>query len=337
MSKTLIITGGLGFIGHHFVDWALVSKHRVLCIDKMTYVSDSKRTESMVENWEKLYPNTFTFWKMDINDLEYLPDSDFLINMAAESHVDNSILNQSSFMHTNILGTEHLLQMLRNKSKFNRPVFVHFSTDEVYGDEIPVDGFKETDRLSPSSPYSASKAAADQLILGYCKTFDIAFNLVRPSNVFGENQFPEKLISKNLRHLDRGEKMILYGDGSNQRYFLHVNDLISALNIVLEHGIRNEIYNISGDIIKSNKEVLQRLHHAWKECRVKKGGTIWDSHFYDDVRNVPLRPAEDKIYKIDDSKIRQLGWKPNHTNFALEIAKIVGSHVGHSNSIGTWL
>lgn len=322
--KTFIVTGCAGFIGlaftkHLFASnqhtYPLYPQNIVYGIDKFTYASrHNKESIEILKQVDREGFQKFTFLEKDISDIDYLPNADYIINFAAETHVDNSINNQSSFVRSNILGVERLLQLVRQKPKHDRPLFVHISTDEVYGDNPPENGFTEESPINPSSPYSASKASADALVMGYCKTFGIDYMIIRPTNNYGFGQYPEKLIPKNIQLLDRGKKMIMYGDGKNKRYWLHVSDTVKAILCAIENGKPNNIYNVSGDVVLENREVLRLIYKGYN--RIADFENLSYNYLLGDYCiSVPNRLAEDKLYKVNDSKIRSLGWKPLKNDF----------------------
>ncbi len=200
-----VVTGGRGFIGSHFVEEVLNRGDEVIDIDKMTYAA------SEVLPWDS-NPN-YTLLREDISEIDHIPNCDVIVNFAAESHVDNSIRDTDPFVKSNILGVHNLLELVRGKPKYNRPLFLHISTDEVYGDRL-IGSFTEKDKLSPSNPYSATKAAAEMLVLSYARTYEIDYIITRSANNYGPRQYEEKLIPKCIDSLNRGKKIPIHGDGS---------------------------------------------------------------------------------------------------------------------------
>ena len=200
-----IVTGGRGFIGSHFVEEVLARGDVVVDIDIMSYASHQSLP------WDD-HPN-YTFLKADISELTHLPSCDILINFAAESHVDNSINDTTPFVKSNILGVHNLLELVRGKPAYARPLFFHISTDEVYGDRLE-GSFREEDKLTPSNPYSATKAAAEMLVLAYARTYEMDFIITRSANNYGPRQYEEKLISKSIVSLQEDKKIPVHGDGS---------------------------------------------------------------------------------------------------------------------------
>jgi dTDP-glucose 4,6-dehydratase len=307
MKKIVYVTGCLGFIGSYVTRACLENGWYVKGIDKITYASNSE----LLYEFEQ-YEN-FSFSKCDINDLEFLYDCDYVINTAAETHVGNSIVRSDDFVHSNINGVHHLLELLRNYRQENNktPILLHFSTDEVYGDTA--DGIHtETDLLKPSNPYSATKAAADMLVLAWARTYNIPYVIVRPNNNYGINQYVEKLIPKTIKYLRLGREIPLHDNGMPIRNWLHASDTAEAIIRIVESGVTNEIYNISGGLEKRNIEVVTQIIH-------EMFGNV-DINQYIDFST--KRQGVDIRYSIDDSKLRNLGWKPK-TNFDEELSKII--------------
>jgi dTDP-glucose 4,6-dehydratase len=287
--RVLIVTGGLGFIGKHFVRRCLELGNYVTNIDVMNYAADRVAMDELAQ-----FEN-YRFIHQDIAKLDHIPEAEYIVNFAAESHVDNSIVNNRQFCQTNILGTQQLLELTRSRTSA-APHFVQISTDEVYGDTI--DGkHRETDPLRPSNPYSSTKAAADMLVLGWARTYGLDYNIVRMSNNYGPHQYPEKLIPRSVWRMSRGLSAIMHGDGSYVRSWLHVDDTVEALLTVLTKGEANTIYNVDGDTELTNIEVLRRI------------ARIFNLPTEDSFRSVKNRVGQDVRYSMDGSRIRALGWK----------------------------
>ncbi len=301
-----IVTGGLGFIGKHFVRRCLDMGSFVRNIDRVSYAADLR----VKAEFEK-HPN-YRFLEADIATLDFLPECDVVVNFAAESHVDNAITSNRRFCETNILGTQNLLELVRNKHVNERPRFVHISTDEVYGD-ITEGRHSEADRLMPSNPYSASKAAADMLVKSWGRTYGIPWMIVRPTNNYGEHQYPEKLIPKSSGRMRRGLPATMHGDGSYVRSWLHADDTVEALLTLIEKAPPNDIYNVGSNIELKNIEVLRAIAGILGVPEDK----AW-------TRSVD-RSGQDVRYSLDDSKIRALGWQPRRQFFD-ELPKIVETH-----------
>ena len=210
MIKSVCITGCLGFMGSHFTRACLKKGWRVLGIDLKTYTANEASLKEFLRH------RAFEFHHGDIVALNHMKDVDYVFNFAAETHVDNSIIDSSRFLHTNILGVQNLLELIRAMPQDEMPVFVQISTDEVYGD-IKKGSHKITDSLRPSNPYSATKAAADMLIMAWQRTHGVPFMIVRPTNNYGTGQYPEKLIPKAVRCLALGKMIPLHGDGTYVR------------------------------------------------------------------------------------------------------------------------
>jgi dTDP-glucose 4,6-dehydratase len=300
--KLILVTGGLGFIGKHFVKRCLELGHFITNVDVVNYAADRFANEEF-----KAHVN-YRHIKEDIANLGHLPESDFLVNFAAESHVDNSIADSRQFCHSNIDGVQRLLELTRAKANPEGPRFVQISTDEVYGD---IEGGRHTasDPLRPSNPYSATKAAADMLVLGWARTYGLRYNIVRMTNNYGANQYPEKLIPKSAWRMRRGLPALLHGDGSYLRSWLHVEDSASAILTIMERGAQNTIYNVHGDMELPNVEVLRKL------ARIL--GIPEDKAFI----AVPNRVGQDIRYSLDDGPLRALGWQPVR-EFDTELRKI---------------
>ena len=306
--KIIYVTGCLGFIGSYFTRKALNLGWRVYGIDKKTYVA---REEVLSEF---LNYDNFTFLEKDIKDLDHLYDCDYVVNFAAESHVDNSISSSDEFVNSNILGVKNLLELVRSKNSNvgDRPVFFHISTDEVYGD-ISSGEHTEEDLLKPSNPYSASKAAADMLIFAWARTYGIKYNIIRPTNNYGIGQYPEKLIPISVKNLMRGKKIKLHDEGQPIRNWLHSSDTASAVVAIIESGASNEIFNVSSDFEQKNIDTVKKIIHSYYGEEVDIGEYIDLGH---------NRKGQDIRYALNDSKIKALGWSTK-MNFDNEIGHIV--------------
>ena len=306
--KILCVTGCLGFIPSYFVLKCLKRGWMVYGIDKVTYAAN----ESFLNQLEK-YEN-FKFLKADIKDLNSLLDCDYVVNFAAESHVGNSIINSDEFINTNVVGTKNLLDLVRFKPKNcgKQPIFLHISTDEVYGD-ILEGHHTEDDLLHPSNPYSAAKAAADMLVLAWSRTYDLQYLIVRPTNNYGIRQYPEKLIPLSVKNLLRGRKISLHNNGTPVRNWLHADDTAEAVLTLIDNEVVNEIYNVSGDFEQQNSETVRKIIKSFY-------GT--DDNWENYVDYSYERKGQDVRYCLDDHKIRNLGWKPKRI-FDNEIQSIV--------------
>ena len=304
MKKIVYVTGCLGFIGVHVTRACLAKGWYVIGVDKLTYASN---INFLIEFEQS---GNFKFIKSEINDLDRLYDCDYVINTAAETHVDNSIEDSDQFLHSNVNGVHHLLKLIKQKVSFRTPILLHFSTDEVYGD-IDVGFHTEEDLLKPSNPYSATKAAADMLVLAWARTHKVPYVIVRPTNNYGIGQYVEKLIPKSVKYLSIGRQIDVHDKGTPIRTWLHVSDTASAIITIIENGVKNEIFNISGNYELPNIEVISKII-----ALVKGPNEDINEHLFD-----MKRAGADMRYAIDDSKIKQLGWKPK-TNFDEELAKI---------------
>tara|TARA_R110002060_G_scaffold27200_7_gene37001 strand:+ start:933 stop:1823 length:891 start_codon:yes stop_codon:yes gene_type:complete len=285
-----IVTGGRGFIGSHFVEEALKRNINIIDIDNMGYASHQTLPWDNDEN--------YTLIKEDISEIKHLPNCDMVINFAAESHVDNSIRDTSPFIKSNILGVHNLLELIRGKPEYDRPLFFQISTDEVYGDRL--DGsFIEEDKLTPSNPYSASKAAAEMLVLSYRRTYGVDYIITRSANNYGERQYEEKLIPKCLSSLQNNKQIPVHGDGSYIRDWTYVKDNVGAIFHIIESGIRNETYNIAAENHMTNLEVVDTIL-KWKEKDRRS------------VKFVENRWGQDLRYSISATKLRKLRWLPKY-------------------------
>lgn len=293
MKKIVYITGCLGFMGSYVTRTCLNMGWYVCGVDKITYAAQPH----LISEFSTNYPNTFKFIKKDINDLDKLYDCDYVINTAAETHVDNSIVDSNEFLHSNINGVHHLLKLIKSKDKFKMPTLLHFSTDEVYGDIISGD-HSEGDLLKPSNPYSATKAAADMLILAWARTFDVPYIILRPTNNYGIGQYTEKLIPRTCKSLHLKNKIPLHNGGTPMRVWLHAQDTANAVITLIEKNIKNEIYNVSGNYETKNIEIVRKI--------VKLIETTDDVESYCDFTY--NRSGQDLRYSLNDQKLRNLGW-----------------------------
>jgi len=304
MSKIVYVTGCLGLIGAAVTRKLLNEGHYVLGVDQETYASNRQFLHEFQQN------SRFKYIKSDINDLERLVDCDYVVNTAAETHVDNSIVGSDVFLKSNVNGVHHLLNLIQQKSRFNMPTLIHFSTDEVYGD-IVLGSHVETDLLKPSNPYSATKAAADMLVQAWARTFNIPYVIVRPTNNFGIGQYVEKLIPKTVKYLQLGRKIDLHDQGKPKRTWLHISDTAEAVHIIIQSGVKNEIFNISGNYEDTNLNVVTKIFDRFKIA------FDYSQHVTD-----LARPGQDVRYAINDEKLRGLGWRPQ-ANFDNELSNIV--------------
>lgn len=303
--RTVLVTGAAGFIGSNFVRLLLNRGEdvKLVAFDKLTYAGNLANLRDLLEK----FANKLAFVKGDICDAEAVSRAmdehrvSEVVNFAAESHVDRSILGSGPFVQTNVVGTQVLLDISRSKGVRK---YLQVSTDEVYGtlpEDKPEIKFTEETPLQPNSPYSASKAAADCLIRSYFHTFHMPVLTTRCSNNYGPYHFPEKLIPLFVTNLMEGRKVPLYGDGLNVRDWLYVEDHCDAIWTVLNKGRDGEIYNIGG-----NNEITNRVI---TETILREMNKPWDEF----VQYVKDRPGHDRRYAIDASKIkRELGWEPRH-------------------------
>ncbi|ABX44027.1 dTDP-glucose 4,6-dehydratase [Lachnoclostridium phytofermentans] len=298
----ILVTGGAGFIGSNFVQYMVNNypEDTIVNLDALTYAGNLESLKSVEDK-----PN-YRFIKGDISDRVFIMELfekeafDVVVNFAAESHVDRSILDPEVFVKTNVLGT---LVLLDASKKFQIKRFHQVSTDEVYGD-LPIDRtdlfFTEDTPLHTSSPYSSSKASADLFVLSYYRTYGLPVTISRCSNNYGPYHFPEKLIPLMIIRALNNEKLPVYGNGSNVRDWLHVTDHCSAIDLIIRNGKPGEVYNVGGHNEKTNLEVVKEILKA-----LNKPESL--------IEYVTDRPGHDLRYAIDPSKIEQeLGWKPRY-------------------------
>jgi len=311
MKKIVYVTGCLGFIGSYVTRLCLLKGWYVKGVDKMTYAAN----EELLAEFQKY--NNFSFVHCDINNLKFLYDCDFIINTAAETHVGNSIVSSKEFVRSNIDGVHNLLELIKNHRGENagKPTLLHFSTDEVYGD-IDSGAHTETDMLKPSNPYSATKAAADMLIMAWGRTHKVPYMILRPTNNYGPGQYTEKLIPKSVKYLTLGRKIPLHNNGESFRNWLHAEDTANAVLTLTEKGKKNEIYNVAGGFEQKNIDTVIKVVSEFFKNEYNRQSV---SEYIDFSTT---RPGEDIRYALDDSKLRDLGWGPKK-RFDVELPSIV--------------
>jgi len=294
----VLVTGGAGFIGSHFVKRLLRGGDEAVVLDKLTYSGNRANLPADVE-----------FHEGDIAVSDDVARAargcDAIVNFAAETHVDRSILTADDFGRTEFRGTQVLLEHIRETGTR----LVQVSTDEVYGDLEGGGSSRESDLLNPSSPYSAAKAAAELLIPAYVRTFGVNASITRGSNTYGPHQYPEKFIPLFVTNALDGEPLPLYGDGRQVRDWLFVEDHCAGIELVLLQGAAGEIYNVGGGDERENIEVAERLLELTGADRSL-------------LRSVPDRPGHDRRYSVDSTKLNALGWKPQ-TSFEIGLRETV--------------
>ncbi len=293
--KSILVTGGAGFIGSNFVRY-MVNKYpqyRIIVLDALTYAGNR---ENLADLEGKL---NYFFYHGDIRDARVVDNLvsnvDTIINFAAETHVDRSILAADSFIQTDVVGTFTLLEAAR---KYNIERYIQISTDEVYG-SVEEGSFTEESPLKPNSPYSASKASGDLLVRSYFKTYGVPAIITRSSNNFGPYQYPEKLIPLFITNALQDQPLPLYGDGKNVRDWIYVLDNCEAIDVVLHHGEPGEIYNIGAGNELQNIQITEMILDKLNKPRSL-------------IKPVPDRPGHDRRYSLRCDKIRALGWEPRH-------------------------
>jgi dTDP-glucose 4,6-dehydratase len=292
----LLVTGGCGFIGSNFIRYILKKypDYRVINLDALTYAGNPENLKDLKEN------TRYSFIHGRIEDAtlvkDLMKDIDCVVNFAAESHVDRSIIDAQPFLITNVIGTQILLETARITSVKR---FIHISTDEVYGSLGDEGRFTEDTPLRPNSPYAASKASADLLVRAYHETYGLPTIIVRPSNNYGPYQFPEKFIPLAITNLFEDKPIPVYGKGENIRNWLFVEDCCSAVDMILHNGKIGEIYNVGGTVEKKNIEIATMILDLLGK----------NSSYINYVKD---RPGHDYRYSLDSSKIeREIGWRPS--------------------------
>lgn len=330
--KTLLVTGGAGFIGGNFVLGLIAQgSYRVINLDALTYAGNLDSLSSISDHPDHI------FVQGDIGDrncvdallAEYRPDA--VVNFAAESHVDRSIDGPADFIQTNVVGTFNLLESVRDHWQRLETVereafrFLHVSTDEVYGSLGEQGLFTEESPYAPNSPYSASKASSDHLVRAYHHTYGLPVLTTNCSNNYGPYQFPEKLIPLITLNALAGKSLPIYGDGQNVRDWLYVTDHCSAIETVLAEGRPGEVYNVGGDSEKSNLEVVQTICALLDQLRPAESGKPYNEL----ITYVADRPGHDQRYAIDASKLkRELGWRPAE-NFESGLRRTIEWYLDH--------
>jgi UDP-glucose 4,6-dehydratase len=308
----ILITGGAGFIGSHVYDHfsKLYPNAKITILDKMTYAANIKNIPSILSSEKH---------KLVVGDLidlelcmEVTSDVDLVIHLAAESHVDNSIVSSINFSKSNSLGTHTLMEACKQNAVKR---IIHVSTDEVYGENIDK-AYIESDRLNPTNPYSASKAAAEMIVKSYVTSFKLPVIIVRANNIYGTRQFPEKIIPKFILRCLNNEALEIHGSGKNLRHYLSAYDFASAIELL---SIQDEMgtFNIASDIELSNIEVAELIRSQFPEKVI-------------DIDHVVDRPFNDSRYAVDDSKLRKLGWSPTRSLID-DISEIVNWYKANSH------
>ena len=300
----ILVTGGAGFIGSNFIHYILEKylDYHIINLDLLTYCGNLENLKELEKN-----PN-YKFIKGDIADNDLVDkivsenEIDYIINFAAESHVDRSIEDPKIFLESNVIGTQNLLEIAKKyHEKGQLKKYLQISTDEVYGSLGKTGYFSETTPLAANSPYSASKAGADLIVRAYNETFSLPINITRCSNNYGPYQFPEKLIPLMINNALNDKKLPVYGDGKNIRDWLHVYDHCTAIDLVLHTGKIGEVYNIGGNNEKENIEIVKLILKYLNKSE-------------DLIEYVEDRLGHDRRYAIDSTKIqKELGWKPKYT------------------------
>ena len=312
----LLITGGCGFIGSNFINYICKKEptYKVINIDAMYYCASTQNVDKEIRE-----STQYKFIKGNINDfnlIKYILETEkitHIVHFAAQSHVDNSFEKSLQYTFDNVKGTHTLLEAVRQVNK--DILFLHFSTDEVYGEsKINEEAKTETSLLSPTNPYAASKAAAEMYVNAYNHSYGLKTIISRGNNVYGPNQYPEKLIPKFIKLLKENKKCTIHGDGSSLRSFIHVYDVSTAVETILNHGIIGEVYNIGSEeeneksVIEVTKILIKQIHNT----------TDYNQY----IEYVEDRPFNDQRYFINSNKLQKLGWKQKK-KFGDEIGKLI--------------
>jgi dTDP-glucose 4,6-dehydratase len=318
--KTVVVTGGLGFIGSNLINILNKKKYFIINIDKVTYASNFKNISNNINNYK--------FYQRDINDQNFIKiilnkyNPSLIFNVAAETHVDRSIDGPKQFIDSNIYGVFNLLEAVR---KFKKKIkLIHVSTDEVYGDIIKNRSSKESDPYNPSSPYSASKASSDLLIKSYVRTYKIPAIITNCCNNYGPNQYPEKLIPTIIYKIINKKPVPIYGNGKNIREWIHVEDHCNALIKISEKGLLGENYNIGSGIELNNIDIVKKIISSFKKIDINLANKAKFVFVKD-------RPGHDLRYSLNSSKIKKhLKWKCKY-NFDEGIEKTIIWYVENFN------
>lgn len=306
--KNLLITGGCGFIGSNYINY-IFEKYKdfnIINIDAMYYCASEKNVNEEVRNSEryKLIKGNLCSYDLVYHIINNY-NIEYIIHFAAQSHVQNSFEDAIQYTKDNIVGTHNLLEAVRKYGKIKK--FIHVSTDEVYGESmIEKNENKKTEEsiLCPTNPYAATKASAELIAQSYYYSFNIPIIITRGNNVYGPNQYPEKIIPKFIKLLSENKKVTIQGDGSNVRAFIHVYDVVRAFDIILEKGVIGEIYNIGSD---DNEEYTVRSVAEILIKKIKRNDNY--ENYEDYIEYIVDRPFNDKRYYISNEKIKSLGWE----------------------------
>lgn len=314
--KRILITGGAGFIGSNYVQMlAKQTDHKITVVDVLAYAGTLEPLRPLLEE------KRISFMQGDITERHQISgmieDCDIVVNFAAHSHVDRSIIDASPFMRTNAIGVMNILDTLR--ALHSDQLFVQVSTDEVYGDAPPHRWFTEEDRLRPSNPYAASKAAADAMVEAYVRTHGLRACITRCTNNYGTWQYPEKLVAMCITSMLNGKKIPIHGDGLMLRDWIHVKDHCDAIFGVMERGEPGQIYNVAGLCELSTRRIVEIIASCFGQT------------YEDVVETIPDRPGNDRRYAISPGKIMSvLGWRPG-PGFEHHVHDLIGWYRQHES------
>jgi len=316
---TMLVTGGSGFIGSHFIRYMLEKypEYKIVNIDKLSYAGSLKNNKDYFGN------SNYRFHKGDIANMKFMESMykiyayDIVVNFAAESHVDRSIDSSMEFINTNIIGVHNILEICRKNPEIR---FCQISSDEVYG-PIETGSFNENDILNPGNPYSASKASADMMCIAYHNTYDVNVSMTRSVNNFGTHQYPEKLIPLFITRLKNDEKVPVYGEGKQIRSWIHVLDNCSAIDFIVHKGESGEIYNIDANPEGPESDSIQISNIDMTKLIIKIMGK--DESYIEYVED---RKGHDFRYSVTAHKLIEMGWKPKHLDFEEELREVIDKY-----------
>jgi len=323
--KTILVTGGLGFIGSNFLNSYVPNNldKNIINIDSESYASSFESTKNLINYSNYKYLNIDITNQSDINSLFNSYEFDIIIHFAAESHVDNSIKDPLSFVKSNIIGTLNLLQAFNNYRNLKGKLFYHVSTDEVFGSTLN-NSFDEMSKYNPSSPYSASKAASDHFIKAFYKTYNTPIILSNCSNNYGPWQYKEKLIPIVINSILKQKAIPVYGNGKNIRDWIYIDDHISAINLILDKGVIGESYCIGSNNEISNIDLIRKI------CKIYDNFLDNNSNSFELIKFIKDRPGHDIRYSIDSCKLQKLGWKKVNL-FDKSLEKTIKWYIDNSN------
>ena len=317
MYNKILITGGCGFIGSHFIDLALKKKIKIVNLDFLSVGSNKKYSKINSKNYKFYRVNSIN--KLKVKKILEIEKPEVIINFGAETHVDRSIITPKKFIKNNIEGSLNLAIEFKNfveKNKIKKYKFIHISTDEVYG-STKKNSFLENQILKPNSPYSASKASTDLILRAFEKTYKFKSIILRPSNNFGPRQFSEKLIPMAIKQLRQGKKIPIYGDGKNKREWIYVEDFVKTILKIVKSNVNSGIYNIGSGNLISNLDLIIHICKIYSNKNYSKKTIL--NYFIEFVKD---RPGHDFMYKLNLKKAKKQKFLVN-SNFNINLKKTI--------------